>query len=419
MNRFLKSSLFILFIFSVFIFFTDVYAFNERYCITPKAECFAAFYSVLEKGVEVQKDFSSQCLTGGTVFNDVLTCNNFLTQNFTFCLTNSSSRICDLVYKAVCSSENGKQFDLSTSKPADYYLNSCKKELGHYNWTMPSGNNSIYSSDSIEFTIKAECENYCSDKIFLNCFNCEKDSVNFISSSTAVLGKDISVNYKFDAPSYLKNHKVDLPTTVSFTFVADNSHLKESKVFNININNINCSDLHSAIECNNTACFWASKVGSGTCVSKTDEKICNNLTTAECSQSKSCSLNSNNKCELKTDIKNRGAVDAVIKSEHPTPDNSLLPECAFTGSCRDVNDLVKLGLVIINYIFSIVAGLAFIMFVYGGFTWIFSFGNSDKVKKGQQIFVYAVIGLVIVFTAYILVGFLLDALNVSQSFRII
>ena len=74
---------------------------------------------------------------------------------------------------------------------------------------------------------------------------------------------------------------------------------------------------------------------------------------------------------------------------------------------------------VIKAMLGIIGGLTLLMFVYGGFTWIFSFGNSDKVKKGQQIFVYAVIGLVIVFTAYILVGFLLDALNVSQSFRII
>ncbi len=48
---------------------------------------------------------------------------------------------------------------------------------------------------------------------------------------------------------------------------------------------------------------------------------------------------------------------------------------------------------------------------------IISFGNAEKVKKGQQILVGAVIGLVIVFSAYIMVDFVLDALNVRDEFR--
>ena len=48
------------------------------------------------------------------------------------------------------------------------------------------------------------------------------------------------------------------------------------------------------------------------------------------------------------------------------------------------------------------------MFIYGGIYWITSQGNPEKVKKGMGIFVSAVIGLFIVFGAYMLVKYLGD-----------
>ncbi|MDD2656881.1 MAG: pilin [Patescibacteria group bacterium] len=486
MNKFLKSIIFIFSVFSFFIFFTDVYSSNEKYCITPKGECFVSSYSVLENGVEVQKDFSSQCLTGSTIFNDSLTCNNFLNDNFTFCLK-SPQRECDLVYKAICSSANGKSFGLSNTKTSDYYLNSCKRELPMVNVPQVNGVHKIDNVDggffktnftngpdindlahilpsyihytgitdgitfgqvaNIRVTIQdigngggelLSTDDYQMNIVSFYCKTSQSDCTSFLKydlpANTQLDSPDILIDaslpqvvfdISFDSAEYLKSLAgKSLPDSVNLTVVVDwNSGILPDRknVFmtypiNSKLTSIDCSTIFDENECKKS-CIWSSTLNK--CYSKTDENVCSNLNTAECKKSVVCALNESNKCELSSDINTRNAVDAVIKSEHPTPENSLLPECAFTGSCRDVNDLVKLGLVIINYIFSIVAGLAFIMFVYGGFTWIFSFGNSDKVKKGQQIFVYAVIGLVIVFTAYIFVGFLLTALNVSQSFRII
>jgi len=94
-----------------------------------------------------------------------------------------------------------------------------------------------------------------------------------------------------------------------------------------------------------------------------------------------------------------------------------LPDCAFDGSCRDVNDLLQL---IVNWgqrIFGLIGAFALVMFVYGGFVMIFSAGNADRVKKGRDVLVAAVIGLTIAFSAYLLVDFVLDALQVSNEFR--
>ena len=42
--------------------------------------------------------------------------------------------------------------------------------------------------------------------------------------------------------------------------------------------------------------------------------------------------------------------------------------------------------------------------VYGGFRWIFSLGKEENLKAGQQIILNAIIGLIIILTAWIIVN---------------
>jgi len=104
------------------------------------------------------------------------------------------------------------------------------------------------------------------------------------------------------------------------------------------------------------------------------------------------------------------------KYKKPDGYEGPLPDCAFDGSCADVNKLLELVINIGKWFFSIIGSLAFVFFVYGGFTMILSFGSAEKFKKGQQVLVAAVIGMIIAFGAYALVNFLLTSLGVSDSF---
>lgn len=54
---------------------------------------------------------------------------------------------------------------------------------------------------------------------------------------------------------------------------------------------------------------------------------------------------------------------------------------------------------------------ALLMFVYGGFMWVTSAGNMDKVKKGKQVFTWATIGLVIIYGSYVLLSVVFNALG--------
>ena len=68
---------------------------------------------------------------------------------------------------------------------------------------------------------------------------------------------------------------------------------------------------------------------------------------------------------------------------------------------------------IINSVLGIIGSLALVMFIYGGATWMLSAGNQEKVTKGKQILIWATLGLVIIFTAYALVKFVLTTVTTA------
>lgn len=77
------------------------------------------------------------------------------------------------------------------------------------------------------------------------------------------------------------------------------------------------------------------------------------------------------------------------------------------GECvvDEIPTLKCLEVVFNNLIFlsSSIAVLAlFIMFLFAGFTYLTSFGNPEKVKKAQATFRYAIIGLIIFVSSYLI-----------------
>jgi len=98
-------------------------------------------------------------------------------------------------------------------------------------------------------------------------------------------------------------------------------------------------------------------------------------------------------------------------------EKGLLPKCAYTGTCRNINDLLDLVIRVGKVMLGLIGAVAFAFFVYGGFTWIISFGNATMVKKGRDTMLAAVIGMVIALAAYTAVDFVLNLLNVSSDFR--
>jgi hypothetical protein len=110
-----------------------------------------------------------------------------------------------------------------------------------------------------------------------------------------------------------------------------------------------------------------------------------------------------------------------------TAESKFIPKCvldaptgnrADEGECRSISIFIILMFNIINYLFGIVGALALLFFIYGGFVLILSRGNSEQTSKGIGILTAAVIGLVVVFGAYMLVRFLGTAVDLKGDYTL-
>ncbi|MBI4142768.1 hypothetical protein HY480_02755 [Candidatus Uhrbacteria bacterium] len=86
------------------------------------------------------------------------------------------------------------------------------------------------------------------------------------------------------------------------------------------------------------------------------------------------------------------------------------PQCACCGNCQ-LSDFVGLAVEVSRFIFGISGSLALAMFIYGGYYWLTAAGIADRVDKGKKAMVAAVVGIIIIFGAWILVNTLLAVLT--------
>jgi hypothetical protein len=94
---------------------------------------------------------------------------------------------------------------------------------------------------------------------------------------------------------------------------------------------------------------------------------------------------------------------------------------AITEGCKqycgsyELNDFVRLAVKASQWVLGIVGSLALLMFVYGGVMFLISAGNSEKVAQAKGIILGAVIGIVIVFTSYMVINFVFKAMGIDTT----
>ncbi|PJE76065.1 hypothetical protein COV04_01845 [Candidatus Uhrbacteria bacterium CG10_big_fil_rev_8_21_14_0_10_48_11] len=81
------------------------------------------------------------------------------------------------------------------------------------------------------------------------------------------------------------------------------------------------------------------------------------------------------------------------------------------GSTPDAADIRVLIGRIIRVALSFVGSLALIIVVYGGLTWMTSYGNAGRVKQGRDTLIWAALGLVVILTSYVVVDFLIKGIT--------
>jgi hypothetical protein len=65
---------------------------------------------------------------------------------------------------------------------------------------------------------------------------------------------------------------------------------------------------------------------------------------------------------------------------------------------------------VIKAALGIVGSIALLMMTYGGYRWLTAMGNSERVEKGKDTLIWAVLGLVVIFGAYAITSYVIDKL---------
>lgn len=68
-------------------------------------------------------------------------------------------------------------------------------------------------------------------------------------------------------------------------------------------------------------------------------------------------------------------------------------------------DIVTLLVNVIGYILGFAAAIAVLFLIIGGIKYIVSQGNADSIEGAKHTILYAVVGLVVIATSFVIVGF--------------
>lgn len=100
--------------------------------------------------------------------------------------------------------------------------------------------------------------------------------------------------------------------------------------------------------------------------------------------------------------------------------SAIVPSIALADGVNLTNPLgssdfrVILGSVIKAFL-GLSGSIALVMVIYGGFLWLTSNGNPEKIDKGRKVLVWAFVGLAVIFSAYTLTSAIISALVVSST----
>jgi len=92
---------------------------------------------------------------------------------------------------------------------------------------------------------------------------------------------------------------------------------------------------------------------------------------------------------------------------------TILPACIETGNCS-LCEIVKAFANLGDFMLGLIGSIAFLLLLYGGYVWLTSGGNKEKIQKGRNVMVSTIIGLLFFMGAWQIVNFIVSAF-VSSS----
>lgn len=96
--------------------------------------------------------------------------------------------------------------------------------------------------------------------------------------------------------------------------------------------------------------------------------------------------------------------DPTNKANQVTIDNAAFKPLGDTDVQRIIGKVIK-------FILGLTGVIALVMVTYGGLTWMTSAGSSEKVEKAKKTVFWSMIGIIVIFSVYALVDFVIKAVS--------
>jgi hypothetical protein len=89
-------------------------------------------------------------------------------------------------------------------------------------------------------------------------------------------------------------------------------------------------------------------------------------------------------------------------------------ECRKSGNCT-LDDAMQVFVNVANFILGITGSCVLFVFVYGGWKWLLSRGDTKWIESGKAAMTGGVIGLIIIFGAYVAINFIVSGLITADG----
>lgn len=80
----------------------------------------------------------------------------------------------------------------------------------------------------------------------------------------------------------------------------------------------------------------------------------------------------------------------------------------FINASNDEGQITFILADIIYYLLGFIGIAFFCLTFYGGYIWLSAFGNDEKVSEAKNIIIPAVVGMLVIFSSYVVVSFVVD-----------
>ncbi len=99
-------------------------------------------------------------------------------------------------------------------------------------------------------------------------------------------------------------------------------------------------------------------------------------------------------------------------SANPNPNSSSeTPKAQLQNPLGSVVTIPQIVSKIIKLIMGLVGIISLVMFIYAGFLWLTAQGKPEAIKKGRDTMLWAVVGLVVIFSSYIVLNYIFKVLT--------